>query len=320
MVVPRFTTRAYAILKNLIKKYPSTFSWTIPVPGDWHLLKCASETIKDMLWEGGLSDLCKEVKHMKELTRWKDIHRVLSAVYVSLLHEAVSEFSRQNCVNTDFHDYIYKNMIADSKDTIAKFWYQTLYFLNAYFGHFFAICSGNLYLWNSCLPALSKLFFAYTHNKYEQLACETIYDNITASDTLLSHFRRGEWTVSIGGRPFHNVALDEGHEMIINKCLKELTSRPSEYRTVTLANLMAYLDKFMDLLQIFFIIFFKRKNETKTKDYEYTSVILNKFKEVKIFASDQERKLSNIFKSQHNSLTMKQFMNCLVPKQRDMIE
>ena len=108
--------------------------------------------------------------------------------------------------------------------------------------------------------------------------------------------------------------------MIINKCLKELTSRPSEYRTVTLANFMAYLDKFMDLLQNFFIIFFKRKNETKTKDYEYTSVILNKFKEVKIFAGDQERKLSNIFKSQHNSLTMKQFMTCLMPKQRDMIE
>ena len=66
-------------------------------------------------------------------------------------------------------------------------------------------------------------------------------------------------------RPFHNVALDEGHEMIMNKRLKELTSRPSENRTVTLANFMAYLDKFMDLLQIFFIIFFKSENETKPK-------------------------------------------------------
>ena len=56
--------QTYAILKNLIKKYPSTFSWIIPVPGDWHLLKCAAETIKDMLWDGGMSDLCKEVKHM----------------------------------------------------------------------------------------------------------------------------------------------------------------------------------------------------------------------------------------------------------------
>ena len=90
------------------------------MPGDWHLLKCASETIRDMLWNGGLSVLCKEVKHMKVLTQWKDIHRVLSAVYESLLHEAVSEFSRQNCENTDFYEYSYKNMIADSKDTVAK--------------------------------------------------------------------------------------------------------------------------------------------------------------------------------------------------------
>ena len=89
--------------------------------GDWHLLKCAAETIREMLWDGQLSDLWKAVKHMKELTQWNDIHRVLSAVYASLLHEVVSEFLRQNCENIDFHDYIHKNMIADNKDTAAKF-------------------------------------------------------------------------------------------------------------------------------------------------------------------------------------------------------
>ena len=86
------------------------------------------------------------------------------------------------------YNYIYMIMLADNKDSVAKFWYQTLYFLNAYFGYFFCIRSGNFDLWNSCLPALSGLFFAYSHNKYKQLAYETIYYNITGSDTLLSHF------------------------------------------------------------------------------------------------------------------------------------
>ena len=77
------------------------------MPVDWHVLKRAADTIRYMLWDGGLCDLCKDVKNMKELTQWKDIHRVLSTEYYeSLLHEAVSEFSRQNCENTDFHDYV----------------------------------------------------------------------------------------------------------------------------------------------------------------------------------------------------------------------
>ena len=55
--------------------------------------------------------------------------------------------------------------------------------------------------------------------------------------------------MSVSGKPFHNVALDEGHECVINKRLKLLTSRPSEYRTVTLSNFMAYLDKYSENLE-----------------------------------------------------------------------
>ncbi len=53
----------------------------------------------------------------------------------------------------------------------------------------------------------------------------------------------GEWTASLTGRPHHNVALDEAHEMVINRRLKQITSRASHFRTVELADFVAFLEK-----------------------------------------------------------------------------
>lgn len=68
-------------------------------------------------------------------------------------------------------------------------------------------------------------------------------DSLTLSTDFTTRFLTGEWTVSAKGRPYHNLALDEAHESIINLRLKTITSRPSHFRTVELSNLMSYLDK-----------------------------------------------------------------------------
>ena len=60
-------------------------------------------------------------------------------------------------------------------------------------------------------------------------------------DEVLLAFMDGEWTVSCKARKYHNFAMDEAHETMINKKTKELTSRPSEHRIVTLAGFMAVL-------------------------------------------------------------------------------
>ena len=138
-------------------------------------------------------------------------------MYYAQCHEAVSKFSSLSDESVSFEEHFTYNMSTENKNDVSRFWYQTLYFLDAYNGYFFAIRSGNFDLRNACLPTLTELFCVYSHNKYEQLSCETLYDEVTANKILMTHFRRGEWTISIGGRPFHNVALDEGHEMVINK-------------------------------------------------------------------------------------------------------
>lgn len=100
--------------------------------------------------------------------------------------------------------------------------------------------------------------------------------------------------------------------MIINRRLKELTSPPSEYRTVTLANFMAYLDEFIELLQNNIINLYRRKRSSQRKDYEYTEIVLNKLKSANIFSERQERPLYNIFQSQRSQLdneTMHDLLN-----------
>ena len=67
----------------------------------------------------------------------------------------------------------------------------------------------------------------------------SVYENYKLQLTQYGIFR---W--HLHREKIQNVALDEVHESVINKRLKMLTTRASEYRTVTLSNFMAYLIKF----------------------------------------------------------------------------
>ena len=62
---------------------------------------------------------------------------------------------------------------------------------------------------------------------------------------IFSGFEDDQWTVSLSGPPFHNVALDEVHEMVVSRRLKQMTSRPSCFRTVELAGFIAYMYRVM---------------------------------------------------------------------------
>ena len=127
-------------------------------------------------------------------------------------------------------------------DEVSQFWEKALTFLNAYVGYYFAIRSGNWYLRNTCIKVLLPLFFAYCRDKYEELITTALKDIHSFPHDVITSFQQGEWTVSQKNRPYHNIAIDEAHECIINLRLKTITARPSHFRTVELANFMAYLD------------------------------------------------------------------------------
>ena len=70
----------------------------------------------------------------------------------------------------------------------------------------------------------------------------TLADALTYPEDVFKYFKNGEWTVSVKGRPFHNIALHEAHESIVNRKLKQITSRPSHFRMVELAVFKSYLE------------------------------------------------------------------------------
>ena len=109
-------------------------------------------------------------------------------------------------------------------------------------GLYFVVRSGNWELRNSSLRVLAELFFAYSRDKYEVLVINSLADSVIYPKDIMGHFLNGEWTVSVKGQPYHNQALDEAHESIINRKLKQITTRPSHFRMVNLADFMAYLD------------------------------------------------------------------------------
>ena len=108
---------------------------------------------------------------------------------------------------------------------------------------------------------------AYSHDKYEELACQTINDLMQLPPTISEKFHAGHWVLRKTGRAFHSVAI--GHEQIINKGLKELTNRHSGYRTVTLANFMPYLDKFLTLFQDKLFTLVRKQSNVENRAVQY---------------------------------------------------
>ncbi len=226
--------QTFALMKNLRIKYPQIFDWIYIMHGDWHLLKLTSELLRDLLWDGGLKEFCHRCGYKKELYQWQEIHLMLAATYETLLHKAVFCYiaipsHKEKIQGKHFWEWISKLTLTGNLDQISRFWSSALIYLNGYIGYYFSIRTGNWLLRNSCLKLITPLFFAYSRFKYEELSTSVLFDSLTLPSDLLYYFLEGNWTVSCKGRPYHNIALDEAHESVINLRLKSLTSRPSHF-------------------------------------------------------------------------------------------
>ncbi len=283
--------QTYNLMKQLITEYPDIYRFIVPVPGDWHLLKLASETLRDVAWNGGIKELAALCGHKKDLTQWKDIHNMLSAIYENLLIQAKNECPE----HIQLKQWIDEKTRDSSGDEICNFWIKYLNLLFPYMGYHFAIRSGNFSLRNYCLSKLGHLFFSYSHFKYEALICDVIKDVKLLPPSIYEQFMNGEWTVS-GGRPYHNVGLDESHEQVINKETKEITARASEFRTVTLAGFTGYLQTFMRLFKAEVFKHTPPKKASSSLSHLYSKQIFPVFCS-KDLLKCQGRKLLNIFSS-----------------------
>ena len=114
-----------------------------------------------------------------------------------------------------------------SKDRTKQFWCQFVFQdCYAYVCLYMAIRSGNWDLRMGAIKSMAALFTAFDRPKYQKLIPQHIVDLLTIPE-VLSHLKKGGFTVSIRGRAGHSVGIDEAHEMCINKDCKEYITRPS---------------------------------------------------------------------------------------------
>ena len=170
------------------------------------------------------------------------------------LHIKSNEFApkldqlRHNIQESGYHDKFrsYVDKMA-SLDQNWKFWRQIVYKdALVYIGLFLAIRSGNWELRLASIKLMAPVFTAFDHQTYRKLIAQHVADIHSFPDEVLSTFRQGGFVASLTGRSWHSVALDEAHEMKINKECKTSIVHPSRDYINRVAGYIPYRAKCME--------------------------------------------------------------------------
>ena len=97
----------------------------------------------------------------------------------------------------------------------------------AYLGLYLAIRSGDWDLRMACVKMMAPIFSAFDHTTYQNLIARNLADILSLPQPVLNAFKMGGFVVSVTGRAWYSVAIDEAHEMCINKDCKTSIVRPS---------------------------------------------------------------------------------------------
>ena len=129
-------------------------------------------------------------------------------------------------------------------DDTWKLWVQFVFVdAMAYVGLFLSIRSGDWHLRMGSMKNMAPVFTAFDHPIYQKLISNHISDLVCMPQPVLLMFEQGAFVVSIGGREWHSVAIDEAHEMLINKQCKMSITKPSPDYINRVAKYITYRTK-----------------------------------------------------------------------------
>ena len=206
---------------------------------------------------------------------WEALYRVMISMFLEQFESPITEdplkvISRQIMANTTkFNRDTLANIISETKSLLKKnfdqfkafiqelartdstwrFWVQFVFQdVAAYIGLFLAIRSGDWYLRTACIKQMAPVFTAFDHTNYQKLISRHLADLLIMPQSVLTMFQQGAFVVSITGRTWHSVAIDEAHEMLINKACKMSIVRPSPDYVNRIARYLPYRTKALENL------------------------------------------------------------------------
>ena len=120
----------------------------------------------------------------------------------------------------------------------------------AYVGLFLAIRSGDWDLRMACMKKMAPMFTAFNHQIYQKLIARHTADVLCMPPQVHTMFQHGGFVVSISGRAWHSVGIDEAHEMLINRSCKTSIVRPNPDYINRIAKHIPYRMKALENLKL----------------------------------------------------------------------
>ena len=104
---------------------------------------------------------------------------------------------------------------------------DTIRFQGCSCGLYSAIRRANWSLRLASIKEMAAIFTAMDHQTYQHLISQHLCDINNMPQSLITLFHQGAFVVNIQGCPWHAVAIDEAHKMLINKSCKTSIVKPN---------------------------------------------------------------------------------------------
>ena len=184
----------------------------------------------------------------------------LFEVWEALFHHTINIFHQYKNENSEtptqpevydeYSDYVSFMKSNGSKDENWQFWGQfILTDCSAFLMLYLAVRTGNWDLRVASLKEMAALFFAFNRPHYQKLIVQHLSDMLVMPKEILKDLQSGKFVASLSGRPGHSVAIDEAHEMKVNKDLKSAIVRPSTENMNRLSLYLGHRAKMIDNLK-----------------------------------------------------------------------
>lgn len=330
--------KTYQHLMGIKRTYGPSLKKLLIFPGDWHTLFNFQPVLLKIYYHAGLKELAQAsgfrgetLTSLEKCSNFKRTHQFLLQVWQAMYRALITVFNAANpdipevvpdkdstlrdilkdtefLVNDSGRGQAFKawvSAMSDADDTF-KFWCQYVFKdCLAYIQLHLAIRCQNWQLRVSALKLMAPLFSAYDRTTYQRLIPHHLADLQKFPAHILDSLKQG-FTVSINGGKGHAIAIDEAHEMCVNKDTKVIISQVTEatlqkttltlqYRITAHKNLLHQIFPHLNCTESLLFDVYTSNSAIKKREENITAMLTEIQGKGLFFSPTANRGLINIF-------------------------